>query len=57
MSNPRDHEYCGKVSYDHAGAIKALVKLRSRRGGKKVERRSYWCQQCRAYHLTKMEKS
>ncbi|MEW6646533.1 MAG: hypothetical protein AB1450_05000 [Pseudomonadota bacterium] len=55
MSRPREHQYCGKVPYDKAGAIRALVKLKQRRHGGMTERRHYWCQQCRAYHLTKMD--
>lgn len=43
---------CEKRRYDALGAMLALTKIRGRRKGTYTEKRKYWCEQCKAYHLT-----
>ena len=42
---------CKKVKFDELGAKMALAKA-IHRGGKREECRYYYCELCRAYHLT-----
>ena len=43
---------CYKRRYDKIGAKLALAAIRKRRNGWKTEQRSYWCDECKSYHLT-----
>lgn len=42
----------GKVRYGRIGALYALVKLQSQKKVGHTERRSYFCEHCRSWHLT-----
>ena len=46
---------CNKRRFDRIGADLALIDIRRRRRRQKQRRgetRRYWCETCRAYHLT-----
>lgn len=48
---------CNKVKYkDKLSAMIALASCLSLHNKKRMETRYYWCKECNAYHLTKMNK-
>lgn len=50
MGNP-----CKKKKYkDKLSVMIALANCQSKGNSKRMETRYYWCEECKAYHLTKM---
>lgn len=48
---------CGKTKYSASDADRALRRIwQRRRHTRHVEQRRYWCDGCRAYHLTRIPK-
>lgn len=43
---------CNKKKYDHISAMLALAKVKHLPEGKRMERRQYFCNFCKAFHLT-----
>lgn len=44
---------CSKRKFDRIGAALAIGIARRSKSRKRLESRSYWCAECRAWHLTK----
>ena len=48
---------CTKIKYrDKLSAMIALASCTSKHNKKRLETRFYWCDKCKAYHLTKNNK-
>lgn len=46
---------CGKNSYNRLRAMLVLSRVNKHKNNKRQECRKYWCDICKAYHLTKMK--
>jgi len=43
---------CRKKCFDKIGAMLAVAEAKHSPDTRRLEERYYWCEQCRAYHLT-----
>lgn len=46
---------CTKRRYDKLKAMLVLAKLKNAKNGHRLEKRIYFCTQCKSYHLTSMD--
>jgi hypothetical protein len=47
---------CSKRKYDKIGAMLAIAKIQNKGNYNRHECRYYFCNKCKAYHLTSQEK-
>ena len=50
-------QMCNKIKYDKIGAMFALSQTMKSKSHKRMEKRIYYCNECKAWHLTSENKN